>query len=99
MQEYEYEAVDRSGRLVKGQAEAGSVTELVRSLNADGHTVVEVSERRAATAPAGLRRGLRRQDLVVAFHELATLLESGVSLADAVLAQARGSGSTAPRRW
>ena len=91
MQEYEYEVVDRSGRLVKGQAEAGSVTELVRSLSADGHTVVEVNERRASAASSGLRRGLRRQDLVVAFHELATLLESGVTLADAVLAQGRGS--------
>ena len=92
MQEYEYEVVDRSGRLVKGQAEAGSVTELVRSLSADGHTVVEVNERRAAAAHAGgFRRGLRRQDLAIAFHELATLLESGVTLADAVLAQARGS--------
>ena len=91
MQEYEYEVVDRSGRLVKGQAEAGSVTELVRSLSADGHTVVEVNERQASAAPAGLLRGLRRQDVVVAFHELATLLESGVTLADAVIAQGRGS--------
>ena len=91
MQEFEYEVVDRNGRLVKGQAEAGSVTELVRSLSADGHTVVEVNERRASVAPAGLRRRLRRQDVLVAFHELATLLESGVTLADAVLAQGRGS--------
>ena len=91
MQEYEYEVVDRNGRLATGRAEANSVTELVRSLSADGHTVVEVNERRAAGAPSGFRRGLGRQDLVVAFHELATLLESGVSLADAVLAQARGS--------
>ena len=91
MTEYEYEVVDRSGRLGKGQAEAGSVTELVRSLSADGHTVVEVNERRASGARAGLRRRLRQQDLVVAFHELATLLESGVTLADAVLAQGRGS--------
>ena len=51
MQEFEYEVVDRSGRLVKGQAQADSVTELVRSLSADGHTVVEVNERRAAAAP------------------------------------------------
>ena len=91
MQEYEYEVVDRSGRLVKGQAEAGSVTELVRSLSAGGHTVVEVNERRPTAAGSALRRRLRRQDVVVAFHELATLLESGVTLADAVLAEARGS--------
>ena len=91
MQEFEYEVVDRNGRLVKGQAEADSVTELVRSLSADGQTVVEVNERRVSVAPAGLRRRLRRQDVLVAFHELATLLESGVTLADAVLAQGRGS--------
>ena len=91
MQEFEYEVVDRNGRLVKGQAEADSVTELVRSLSVDGHTVVEVNERRASVAPAGLRRRLRRQDVLVAFHELATLLESGVTLADAVIAQGRGS--------
>ena len=90
MQEYEYEVVDRDGRLVQGQAAADSVTELVRKLTAEGHTVVDVSER-SAPAGASSRRRLRRQELVVAFHELATLLESGVSLGDAVLAQSRGS--------
>ena len=91
MQHYEYEAVDRSGKLVKGQAEAGSVTELVRSLSAEGHTVVEVNERRAAVHSAALRRRLRLRELVVALHELATLLESGVPLGDAVVAQGHGS--------
>ena len=32
MPEYEYQVVDRGGRAVTGQAEAGSVTELVRRL-------------------------------------------------------------------
>ena len=90
MSEYEYEVVDRNGRLVTGRAEADSVTELVRSLSAEGHTVVEVNERRAPARPA-FRRRVRMQDRVVAFHELATLLESGVPLGDAVQAQARGS--------
>ena len=90
MQEYEYEVIDRNGRLVKGQAKADSVTALVRELSAEGHTAVEISERRVTTR-AVFRRRYRRQDQVVAFHELATLLESGVSLSDAVLAQARGN--------
>ena len=90
MQEFEYEAVGPDGRTVKGQAKADSVTGLVRGLTAEGHTVVEVRERREAVR-SGLRRRLRPQELVVAFHELATLLESGVSLSDAVLAQSRGS--------
>ena len=91
MPEYEYEVIDRNGQVVKGQAEAVSVTDLVRGLSSEGHTVVEVNERRAGTRAPIFRRRSRLQDQVVAFHELATLLESGVSLADAVLAQARGS--------
>ena len=90
MQEFEYEAIGPDGRAVKGQAQADSVTGLVRGLTAEGHTVVEVRERREAMR-SGFRRRLRPQELVVAFHELATLLESGVSLSDAVLAQSRGS--------
>ena len=91
MPEYEYEVIDRNGQVVKGQAEAVSVTDLVRGLSSEGHTVVEVNERRAGSRAPIFRRRSRPQDHVVAFHELATLLESGVSLADAVLAQARGS--------
>ena len=90
MQEYDYEVIDRNGRLVKGQAEADSVTDLVRELSAEGHTAVEVNKRRVAVGSV-FRRRYRPQDQVMAFHELATLLESGVSLSDAVLAQARGS--------
>ena len=90
MPEYEYEIVDSEGRLSKGRAEAASVTDLVRALSAEGHSVVEVSERREARR-ALFRRRLRPQERVVAFHELATLLESGVSLSDAVHAQASGS--------
>ena len=90
MQEYDYEVIDRDGRLVKGSAEAGSVTDLVRRLSGEGHTVVDVREPRAARRPV-FRRRARPQERLVAFHELATLLESGVSLGDAVEAQASGS--------
>ena len=90
MQEYEYEVIDSDGRLVKGQAEAASVTDLVRSLSAEGHTVVEVRERRAERR-SPFRRRPRAEERTLAFHELATLLESGVSLGDAVQAQASGS--------
>ena len=90
MADYDYEVVDRSGRVIKGQAEADSVAGLVRRLGAEGHTVVDVRERRDA-ASSGFRRRLPQEALVVAVHELATLLESGVALNDAVLAQSRGS--------
>ena len=59
-------------------------------LAAGGQTVVDVSETRQRTS--GLRRRrLRAGDVVLTFHELATLLESGVSLSDAVLAQSQGT--------
>ena len=90
MREYQYEIVDRSGRVVKGVAEAASVSDLVRELTAEGHTVVEVAEPRA-TRPPLLRRRLSTQDQMMALHELATLLESGVSLGNAVEAQASGT--------
>lgn len=88
--EFEYEAVDADGRTLKGQLEASSAAEVVRRLSQDGRTAVNVSERRQQALP-GLRRRLRQADVLVAFHELATLLQSGVALGDAVLAQSRGS--------
>ena len=87
--EYQYEAIDSNGDAVKGQLEADSPADVVRRLSRDGHTVVDVSERRSST-PVFQRR-LRTADVVGAFHELATLLESGVSLSDAIVAQSRGN--------
>ena len=90
MPAYDYEVIDANGQSSKGQVEADSADDVVRRLAANGQTVVDVSESRQRTA--GLRRRrLRGSDVVVAFHELATLLESGVSLSDAVLAQSRGT--------
>ena len=90
MQEFNYEVFDRQGRRLTGQTRAESTAEVVRRLTGEGHTVVEVSEHREELRLAPRRR-LRAQELTVAFHELATLLESGVSLGDAILAQSRGS--------
>ena len=88
--EFEYEAVDANGRTLKGELEAPSAAEVVRRLSQDGQTAINVSERKPQALPA-LRRRLRGADVVVAFHELATLLQSGVALGDAVVAQSRGS--------
>ena len=88
--EFDYEVIDASGRTVKGQLEAESPTEVVRALSRDGHTVVDVSERTPSALPTFQRR-LRAAELIVALHELATLLESGVPLGDAILAQGRGT--------
>ena len=90
MPEYDYEIVDSNGQGSQGRVEAASRADAVRQLSRDGQTVVAVDEHRAP-ALGGWRRGLRAQDVAVAFNELATLLESGVALGDAVTAQARGT--------
>ena len=90
MQEYDYQLIDREGRLVKGRAEAASTQDLAGRLNAEGHTVVDISERRPAEQ-SWFRSSPSPQEQVTTFHELATLLESGVSLRDAVEAQASSS--------
>ena len=90
MPEYDYQLIDRAGRLAKGRAEATSSQDLARRLNAEGHTVVDISERRPAGA-SWFRGNPSSQEQVTTFHELATLLESGVPLRDAVEAQANSS--------
>ncbi len=90
MPEYDYEIVDSNGQASQGRVEAASRADVVRQLSRDGQTVVAVDEHRAP-ALGGLRRGPRAQDVTVAFNELATLLESGVALGDAVTAQGRGT--------
>ncbi len=90
MPAFDYEVVDANGHASRGQVDAASASDVVRRLAANGQTVVEVTETRGRT-PGLRRRRLRGGDVVIAFHELATLLESGVSLGDAVLAQSHGS--------
>ena len=89
MPAYDYEIVDANGQSSRGQLEAESPADVVRRLAAAGQTVVDVTETRPKVSLR--RRRLRGGDVVIAFHELATLLESGVSLGDAVLAQSQGS--------
>ncbi len=90
MPEYDYETVDSNGQASRGRVEAASRADVVRQLTRGGSTVVAVDEYRAP-AVGGLRRGLRARDVAIAFNELATLLESGVALGDAVTAQGRGT--------
>ena len=89
--EYEYQAVDRKGEALRGTLEAASPADVVRELAREGRTAVQVKEQRQRSVSPMWRRRLRAADLVVAFRELATLLSSGVTLADAVIAQSRGS--------
>lgn len=92
MPRFRFEALNAEGTLLQGSLAADSEREAARQLDRRGLSVVSV---RADTgdAPRGrrARARLRLQDMVVAFHEVATMLQSGVALAEAVASQSRSA--------
>ena len=88
--ELNYEAADQKGEVLKGELQADSPLEALRQLSSKDLTVIELKENLSVNSTR-FQRKLSRQDLLMAMHELATLLESGVSLAEAVTAQSKGS--------
>ncbi|MGN6113641.1 MAG: type II secretion system F family protein [Luteimonas sp.] len=91
MPRFHYEALNAEGASLRGTIEADSEREAARLLDRRGLAVVEL---RGAGAPGTEKPGrarerrMRTQDVIVAFHELATMLQSGVALAEAVASQA-----------
>lgn len=84
----QYEALQADdGRVVKGEIVAGNEREALRLLESDGMVVTDIRAQTEKTASRFQRR-LTQQELVLALFELATLLESGVSIAEAVDSQA-----------
>ena len=91
MAQYAFKALNAEGVLLEGQLAAQTEREAARALDRRGLSVVALEPAGARPRRQGRQRRLRQQDLVVAFHELATMLQSGVALAEAVGAQTRGS--------
>lgn len=90
MPRYVFQAVNAEGVALDGGLAAQSEREAARLLERRGLTVVSLRPEGAGPARAGRRvRRLSRRDIILALHELATLLASGVGLAEAVSAQAR----------
>ncbi len=84
----QYEAVQASdGTLIKGEIEAVNERDAMRLLEIDGMVVTEISPR-LESRHRRFQRDVTRQEVVLALFELATLLESGVSIAEAVESQA-----------
>ena len=85
----EYEALlENSNRLVRGQLEAMGERDAIRQLEKKGLVVVdlhEVQERQRSV----FRRSVSKQEVLLALFELATLLKSGVSIAEATESQSQ----------
>ena len=84
----QYEAVQSSdGRLIKGEIDAVNERDAMRRLETEGMVVTDISVRKHS-GQSRFQRDVTRQEIVLALFELATLLESGVSIAEAVESQA-----------
>jgi general secretion pathway protein F len=84
MPTYAYQAVDGSGKRMRGQAQAISSNALTRTLEDRGLLVLEVAESSdAAAAKGGVRFGRRREVLEVT-RAMAALLPVGMPLAQAL---------------
>jgi general secretion pathway protein F len=90
MPEYDYEVAKRDGDLQLGQITAESEKEAMRQLSVDGRIVISIHESKTDKTPLFYRK-LGEQELILALHELATLLESGVPLVEAITAQSQGT--------
>ena len=97
MLHYRFKALNAEGVMLDGRIAAQSEREAARLLERRGLSLVDISEEgagspAAVSGPAFLRgreRKLRHQDIILALHELSTLLASGVGLAESVAAQKR----------
>lgn len=88
MRRFSYQAINSDGRPVSGAVRAASDRAAARQLEQRGLLVVEIGEEGASRARMARNRALQRADVVLALQEVATMLLSGVSVADAVASQA-----------
>lgn len=92
MARFRFQALNADGVLLEGTLAADTERDAARVLDRRGLTVVAlVTDGGETRQRTGRVRRLRLQDMVVAFHELATMLQSGVALAEAVASQSRSA--------
>jgi general secretion pathway protein F len=89
MPRFHYQVLNAEGVSLEGMLRADSERDAARQLERRGLAVVEI---RSGEAGGRVQRGrLRHGDVILALQELATMLTSGVSIADAVGSQAVGA--------
>jgi len=108
MPRFEYKAVDDAGRLERGETDSPDRDSLLRSLRARGLQPVHVAARTRRAGPLPRLRfatpfrrrsgGLDADAIALLARELATLLEAGLSLHEALSATAEQSTDTTVRR-
>lgn len=90
MAAYSFHARDDAGNLLKGDIDAADLHEAARKLRSEGKFVIRVEPRAHAVAPAARRPAFgggdrfRPDDLIYFTNQLAVMVETGVSLAEAL---------------
>jgi len=82
MATYAFKALDLAGASTRGEMEAGDKQAVAAQLRSKGLIVVDIEEQRAASAGDILARfrRVKADDLVIATRQLATMVNSGMSL-------------------
>lgn len=94
MPRYRFKAFNGEGATLDGEIAAQTEREAARLLERRGLSVIALEQEGVVPArrlPGRGQRRLRSTDLILALHELSTLLASGVGLAEAVAAQTRSA--------
>ncbi|HSR11530.1 MAG TPA: type II secretion system inner membrane protein GspF [Thermodesulfobacteriota bacterium] len=99
---FEYEALNASGRSIRGIIDAESVRTARVKLRNQGVYPTEIREESVGAAPARLSlslfRKVKAKDLAQAFRQLATLLEANIPLVAALSAMIDQSGNPVLRK-
>lgn len=91
MVKFDYEAMDAQGKRLAGVVIAHDEREAMRNLQKQGLLVTQVARHAAAKRRHATRRRLQKREILLALHELTTMLESGVSIAESVQAMAESA--------
>jgi len=88
---YKYQALDEQGQAVNGVLEGDTEREAMRQLQKRGLTPLNVVQADALKKVAPQISKPKQRDVLTVLHELATLLESGIALIEAVESLAESS--------
>ncbi len=90
---YRYRALNAEGGTVTGTTSGATPRDAIRSLQKQGLRVVDIKEEKEKASSRRMsKKKASKQELVMYMHQLTTLLESKVSLEEAVESLAESSG-------
>lgn len=91
MARFRFKAFKSDGTMLEGEVAAQGEREAARTLERRGLAVLSLQEAGSARSPGARAPRLRQAEVILSLHELATLLASGVGLAEAVASEAAAS--------